>query len=287
MTASQVVTIGMPVFNGEKYIAEAIDALLQQSYQDFVLLISDNASTDATMEICREYAVSDSRVRYLRQRENIGATRNFISVLEKAESDYFMWAAYDDLWSKDWLETAVVALEGNQDAAFALSDVILKSINYKVWRTVPASRFSYVEEGGREERVLQYLNRHIYSHKTNMVYSLMRLPVLREAVELAGFMNAEILCAAILWLAPGVIMESGKFYKRYPKKWPAMFINKHPRPEKVLAFEASRDERYQSMKKVIPKLENAMEIIRVNYRPRTFGPDFRIVSDEILESFRK
>lgn len=284
---ADMLTVGMPVYNGEKYVGDAIRSLLDQSYQDFTLLISDNASSDATPDICRAYAASDARVRYHRNEKNIGPVRNFLSLVDKANSDYFMWAAYDDLWSRDWLEAAVSALERNPDAAFALSEVILKSINYKVWRTVPANRFSFIEEHTREERVLQYLNRHIYSHKTNMVYSLMRLPVLREAVALAGFPSGEVLGAAIMWLAPGVIMENGKFVKRYPKKWPAMFINRHPRPEKVLAFEASRDERFQSMKEIFPELESALEVIRANYQPRTFGPDYRIVSDEILEGLRK
>ncbi len=98
------VSIGMPVYNGEKYIREALDTLLDQSFVDFDLLISDNASTDATESICLEYAERDARITYVRQQSNIGAAANFRYVLQHAAGKYFMWAAYDDRWSRDWLE---------------------------------------------------------------------------------------------------------------------------------------------------------------------------------------
>ncbi len=272
----------MPVFNGEKYIGQAIKSLLRQSYMRFVLLISDNASTDSTPAICRAFADSDPRIHYVRQAENVGATANFVSVLQMAESDYFMWAAYDDLWSRDWLDNAVSTLESNPNAIFALGKVVLKSINYRLWQTVPVDRFRFVEDESREKRVLRYVNRHIYSHKTNMVYSLMRLPILREAVSKAGFLDADLLCAALLWLGPGATMSGGKFFKRYPKKWPAMFINRRINPEKLAAFESAREERFRRMKVLFPEIASELEVIRANYRPRHFGRDFRIVDDGSL-----
>lgn len=104
------VSIGMPVYNGEKYIQEALDSLLGQSYAQFELIISDNASTDSTEEICRLYAGKDSRIKYFRQPYNLGAAANFRFVLGKARGTYFMWAACDDKWSSDWVETMHRAL---------------------------------------------------------------------------------------------------------------------------------------------------------------------------------
>lgn len=101
------VSIGMPVFNGEKYIRKAIDSLLAQIFSDFELIISDNASTDGTAAICREYAANDSRIRYIRQPENIGAENNFKYVLRESVGEYFMWAACDDSWSPDWISSIV------------------------------------------------------------------------------------------------------------------------------------------------------------------------------------
>jgi glycosyltransferase involved in cell wall biosynthesis len=87
------ISIGMPVYNGEKYIREALDSLLAQTFTDFELIISDNASTDSTSNICKEYAIRDSRIRYIRQHKNIGAIANFKFLLEQASGDFFMWAA--------------------------------------------------------------------------------------------------------------------------------------------------------------------------------------------------
>lgn len=99
-----IVSIGMPVYNGERFIRDALDSLLAQTFTDFELIISDNASTDATETICRDYATKDIRIRYVRQTENLGAISNFQFVLNQATGVYFMWAAYDDKWSVDWLE---------------------------------------------------------------------------------------------------------------------------------------------------------------------------------------
>ena len=90
------VSIGMPVYNGEKYIREALDSLLGQSFTGFELIISDNASTDGTEAICQQYAAKDSRIRYVRQPVNLGALDNFTFVLDEARGGYFMWAAADD-----------------------------------------------------------------------------------------------------------------------------------------------------------------------------------------------
>lgn len=90
------VSIGLPVWNGEKYIRSALDSVLQQDYADFELIISDNASTDATESICREYAAKDSRIRYYRNEKNIGATRNFNRVFELARGEFFKWITHDD-----------------------------------------------------------------------------------------------------------------------------------------------------------------------------------------------
>ncbi|MCH9054975.1 glycosyltransferase [Synechococcus sp. PCC 6716] len=118
------VSIGMPVYNGENYICEALDSLLAQTFTDFELIISDNASTDNTEQICKTYAACDNRIRYIRQKENIGATNNFRFVLEQAKGDYFMWAAHDDLWSPNWLESLVNLATTNKSAAFGVANYI-------------------------------------------------------------------------------------------------------------------------------------------------------------------
>lgn len=107
------VSIGMPVFNGEKYLEEALDSILAQTYQDFELIISDNASTDHTQQICIEYANKDNRIHYYRNKKNIGAPRNYNRVFELSSGEYFKWAAYDDVLAPNYLEKCVIVLDNN------------------------------------------------------------------------------------------------------------------------------------------------------------------------------
>jgi glycosyltransferase involved in cell wall biosynthesis len=105
------VSIGMPVYNGENYIQQALDAILVQTYPDFEVIISDNASTDRTQEICRTYAAKDKRIRYYRQDRNCGPAWNFNLVFELSRGEYFKWAAHDDLLAPDFLEKCVEVLD--------------------------------------------------------------------------------------------------------------------------------------------------------------------------------
>ena len=107
------VTIGIPVFNGEKYLAQALDSILAQTYQDFEIIISDNASTDNTPNICREYASRDIRIRYHRNKRNLGSSANFNLVFNLSSSEYFKWAAYDDIIHPDYLLKCIEVLDAN------------------------------------------------------------------------------------------------------------------------------------------------------------------------------
>ncbi|MFD7158630.1 glycosyltransferase family 2 protein [Kribbella sp. NPDC059898] len=111
MNAVPRLTVGLPVYNGEKYLAESLDALLGQSYGDYRMIISDNASTDATEEICREYQAKDGRITYFRQPVNIGATPNHNWCFEQSDTELFKWASYDDLYGRDLLRRCVEALD--------------------------------------------------------------------------------------------------------------------------------------------------------------------------------
>ena len=122
------VSIGMPVYNGEKYIREALDSLLAQTFTDFELIISDNCSTDNTDSICKEYALKDSRIKYIRQLKNIGPTANFKFVLQKAKADYFMWAAHDDRWRSNFLEKLSSILSNDSACGLAFSNYIVRDL---------------------------------------------------------------------------------------------------------------------------------------------------------------
>lgn len=153
------VSIGMPIYNDVKYVRDALESLLSQSFTDFELVISDNASTDGSSAICEEYARRDLRIKYIRQGQNMGAAANFNMVLNKARSEFFMWAASDDVWDVNYVKLMVNALCGNEKAALAFSPYTLmdedgrflkfRSIDYSshntVWRLM---RFCYHYDDG-------------------------------------------------------------------------------------------------------------------------------------------
>ena len=121
MNSIPKLSIGLPVYNGENYLANSLDALLGQSYKDFELIISDNASTDGTADICRRYEKQDSRICYVRQPRNIGLTPNHNFVFQLSRGELFMWAAADDLYARSLLEYCVNALDEYPDLVLAHS----------------------------------------------------------------------------------------------------------------------------------------------------------------------
>jgi len=105
------VSIGLPVYNGQNYLQEAIESILSQTFEDFELIISDNASTDRTQEICREYAAKEPRIRYYRNKQNLGAAFNFNHVFKLSTGEYFKWAAHDDMCASELLSKCVRILD--------------------------------------------------------------------------------------------------------------------------------------------------------------------------------
>ena len=120
------VSLGLPVYNGERFVAQAIQSVLDQTYADFELVISDNASTDGTSDICQEFARKDPRIRYIRQEINVGAKANFNRVFEYSRGQYFKWVAADDVCGPRYLELTVAALDNDPTVVLAhtLSETI-------------------------------------------------------------------------------------------------------------------------------------------------------------------
>lgn len=116
MAQQPFVSIGLPVYNAERYIPGVIESHLEQTHANFELVISDNASTDATAEICADYARRDSRIRVVREPKNRGLSWNHARVLELARGPYFRWGAGDDTPSRGLIEEAVRLLEDDHAA---------------------------------------------------------------------------------------------------------------------------------------------------------------------------
>lgn len=140
MNATPRLSIGLPVYNGERFLAESIESLLGQTYRDFELIISDNASTDGTAGICQEYARQDSRIRYIRQPHNIGGAPNHNVVIHEARGELFKHASHDDLYGKDLIRLCIEALDERPEVVLAhswsayidASDEITEVVDYPV-----------------------------------------------------------------------------------------------------------------------------------------------------------
>lgn len=121
ISSMPLVSIGLPVYNGEHFIQRAVDSLLAQSYSNLELIISDNASTDRTGDICLACQEKDGRVRYTRNEANIGMMSNFKHVLDLARGEYFMFAAHDDQWDPDFISSLLADLRGHPESSVVMS----------------------------------------------------------------------------------------------------------------------------------------------------------------------
>lgn len=117
------VSIGIPVYNGDNYLEELLESLRVQTLEDFEVIISDNASTDRTADICRAYVVRDPRFRYFRNAKNIGAVRNYRCCFEPARAKYFKWANHDDIYTPTFLERCVDILDHHPEVVLAYTMV--------------------------------------------------------------------------------------------------------------------------------------------------------------------
>lgn len=166
------VSIGMPVYNGEKYIQEALDSLLAQTFTDFELIISDNASTDATDKICREYTERDNRIRYVRQKQNLGANSNFQFVFDQAVGEYFMWAAADDVWGKYFIERNVLVLHEKPECIASISKCSIDGNENPV-----LCGYAPIEHENIRDRIYTYIRKPAANAR---FYSLYRLCAIKK-----------------------------------------------------------------------------------------------------------
>lgn len=173
MAVNPTVSIGMPVYNGEKYLRDALDSLLSQTFSDFELIISDNASTDNSGNICLEYASKDNRIRYIRQPDNIGAAANFKFVFDKAGSEYFMWAACDDIRSSNFIDVNLKFLKLNTDYVASTSPNGFEGIELGKQTLV-----DFKLDGDLFERFTEFFKYCWVSH--GIFYSLIRASALRN-----------------------------------------------------------------------------------------------------------
>lgn len=179
-----IVSIGIPVYNGANFLRQRINSILTQTFQDFELIISDNASTDITSDICREFAIQDKRIRYIKQQNNIGPFNNFNFVLHQACGKYFTWAAVDDFWETEFLQKNIDNLESDQNLVGSISQVDFYGENKQKYdghytkENFPRYRHVHPISGSWNKKVEFYLK---FAQAT-MVYAVYRTEKLKNCM---------------------------------------------------------------------------------------------------------
>jgi glycosyltransferase involved in cell wall biosynthesis len=170
-------TVAIPVFNGERYLECALDSIASQTYQDFLVYVSDNASTDSTLDICRHYASLDPRINYVRHEENRGPSWNFRYLLSVAQTPCFMWAACDDLWHPSYIESCMSCLEADPGIAIAASLVV--PFTEDIYRD-PCHHLSALPGPTRWQTRGNFLRQPEEQGKANLIYGVFRTEVLQS-----------------------------------------------------------------------------------------------------------
>jgi glycosyltransferase involved in cell wall biosynthesis len=142
VTAGRLITVGLPVFNGERFLEDAVGSILAQRDVDFELIISDNASTDETETVCRDVARRDDRVRYVRHATNRGAARNYNDLVNEARGVYFKWAAHDDICAPTFLSRCADALDDDPSVVLAYPRAADIDENGNVVKAYPSIRYA-------------------------------------------------------------------------------------------------------------------------------------------------
>ncbi len=174
-----LLSIGMPVYNGEKYVRQALDSLLTQNFKDFELIISDNASTDHTAEICKRYLEKDNRIKYYRNKVNIGAVANFNNLINYATAPYFMWASHDDMWESSYISKLINIMESDKSISLVFSDFDNIDEDGKQIRVYP----KILKLSSSEtifKRLFKFIMFEESDGKANLIYGIMRLNRLKE-----------------------------------------------------------------------------------------------------------
>lgn len=204
------VSIGMPAYNSSHWIAAAIESLLGQTFRDFELIISDNASSDSTFDICRHYARADARIRLLRNPRNIGANRNYLAVLAAARGTYFKWASSNDVCDPAFIESSVRLLETDPSAVLACPRASLFQVDVSDAQPYPAD-FALTADSPAD-RLAMLLDR---IRLNNAFNGVMRTEALRRAAPMGSFQRADIaLMAELAMMGRFLQVERHLFFRR-------------------------------------------------------------------------
>lgn len=231
-------SIGLPVYNGERYLPAALESLLAQTFGDFRLVLIDNASTDGTEDVCERYRQLDRRIDYHRNPHNIGAVGSWYRTLDLSSTPYFKWAADDDEYEPTFLARCVEVLEGDESVACCYT------------------RFQVIdEEGRRGQRVhvridtaspnpaVRFYNAIVVDYLAAQLYGVMRTSVLKQVTRYHGYVGEDRNFLAELCLR-GRVCEVPDYlflHRLYPKAWGAVVSDRNASIEQLTAYDPTVD----------------------------------------------
>jgi glycosyltransferase involved in cell wall biosynthesis len=283
------VSIGMPVYNGERYLPQALNSILSQTFQDYELIISDNASADATEKICKSYCAKDSRIQYYRNSENIGASNNYCRVFDLSKGAYFRWANHDDLFLPGSLARCVKVLDENPSVILAYpktklidekGNIISKyEDNMNLQSCRPSERFVKVWE---------------QLGLVNIIYGLIRSEVIQKTALIGDFIGADPLFVSELSLH-GKFQEIPEhlFFRRihpdaYSSETDEKKMIQFYRPNKTLNFQMTNCrhicEAFAAVKRA--KLDLAEQVKIYKYIGKMVNWRRREIAQELLNAVK-
>lgn len=198
------VSIGLPVYNGDRFLKEALDSLLAQTYKNFELIISDNGSTDRTQEICRAYAAQDHRVRYYRNEQNLGASWNQNRVFQLSKGEYYKWAHHDDVSAPELLEHCTEVLDRNPSVVLCYpKTIIIDEQGQQVEKFFDGFNLRLSKPHERFER---YHNLVRYGHRCHPILGMIRANILKTTAPMGSYPSSDLVLL-------GELALHGEFYE--------------------------------------------------------------------------
>ena len=213
------VSIGLPVYNGEHFLAETLQSLRVQTYEDLEIIIADNASTDRTREICEPAAAEDGRIRYFRHEANLGAPANYNFTVAEAVGEYLMWNAHDDLRAPSFVERGLEVFADRPDTAVVFSQVL--EIDAEGELLGDRVRHDDLLEDAVHRRFRAAISS---PHPSIVVFGLMRLSTMRSTGQHGTYFGADRVLAAELALrGPFAEIPEPLFFSRdHPQRYVRM-----------------------------------------------------------------
>lgn len=200
----------MPVYNGANYIRDALDSILGQTFEDFELVISDNASTDETGDICRAYVEKDERIKYIRSRRNVGAGPNYRRVFEMSQGQYFKIANHDDVLAPTFIEKCVEVLDQRPDAVCVYPPAVDIDHSGEVVRDLPLRpAFSSPDPGTRIWEALRF------GEEPQVLFGVLRADVVAKTGLMPSAPSADrVFLAELVMHGPFIELEERLFLHR-------------------------------------------------------------------------